>query len=450
MNETIAEVSREVQRIYAEAVDPLAARFSFEHRPSAGEISGAPMVLLLGNHSSGKSTFINHLLGQDLQRTGVAPTDDAFTIVSFAEKEQERDGAALATNPDLAFEGLVGFGPTFLSHLKMKSRPHELLREVTLIDSPGMIDAAKEGMGRGYDFTGVVRWFAERADVVLMFFDPEKPGTTGETLQVFMQALQGIDHKLLIVMNKVDQFQSLRDFARAYGALCWNLSKVIPRKDLPMIYTTFVPVDGAQSKLPTEDFEKARAELIQEIRRAPGKRIDNVLSQLNDHARRLKMHSRVISEAARDARHFRMEMEFIVTLLILFGIVGGIATYRTASSILIPAAILGCAILAAACAYLLARASLHRHEQQIIGGLQGIFERIYARELLVREHAEDILSIWRGVQPRTKEILEKLGPLSFKPIKRSEEERINRAIYDDIKQLRARLHKGGPVSTPAA
>ena len=28
---------------------------------------------------------------------------------------------------------------------------------------------------RGYNFPGVVRWFAERADVILLFFDPDKP-----------------------------------------------------------------------------------------------------------------------------------------------------------------------------------------------------------------------------------------------------------------------------------
>jgi hypothetical protein len=26
-----------------------------------------------------------------------------------------------------------------------------------------------------YDFEGTVKWFAERADVILLFFDPDKP-----------------------------------------------------------------------------------------------------------------------------------------------------------------------------------------------------------------------------------------------------------------------------------
>jgi hypothetical protein len=51
----------------------------------------------------------------------------------------------------------------------------------------------------------------------------------------------GLDHKLHIILNKADQFKKIHDFARAYGSLCWNLSKVIQRKDLPRIYTMCLP-----------------------------------------------------------------------------------------------------------------------------------------------------------------------------------------------------------------
>lgn len=93
-----------------------------------------------------------------------------------------------------------------------------------MVDSPGMIDSPMsrasvyepdptnpDAVGRrrgsdssrGYDFEGVVRWFAERADVILLFFDPDKPGTTGETLSILTNSLPGMDHKLYIVLNKV-------------------------------------------------------------------------------------------------------------------------------------------------------------------------------------------------------------------------------------------------------
>ena len=46
-----------------------------------GPLFLVPLVLLLGNHSSGKSSFINHLIGQKVQRTGAAPCDDGFTVI---------------------------------------------------------------------------------------------------------------------------------------------------------------------------------------------------------------------------------------------------------------------------------------------------------------------------------------------------------------------------------
>ena len=38
----------------------------------------------------------------------------------------------------------------------------------------------------------MVRWWAKRADLILLLFDPDKPGTTGETLDVLTKALSGL------------------------------------------------------------------------------------------------------------------------------------------------------------------------------------------------------------------------------------------------------------------
>ena len=47
--------------------------------------------------------------------------------------------------------------------------------------------------------------------MVLLFFDPDKPGTTGETLSILLHSLGGMDHKLLIVLNKADQFKKVSE-----------------------------------------------------------------------------------------------------------------------------------------------------------------------------------------------------------------------------------------------
>ena len=71
----------------------------------------------------------------------------------------------------------------------------------------------------------MVRWFAERADIVLLFFDPDKPGTTGETLSILLHSLGGMDHKLLIVLNKADQFEKVRKGWRLH--ICERLASLL-------------------------------------------------------------------------------------------------------------------------------------------------------------------------------------------------------------------------------
>jgi GTP-binding protein EngB required for normal cell division len=442
MQPLLDEVALSIRRLYRDAVDPLSAKFAFEKRPDEGEISGAPTVLFLGNHSSGKSTFINHLLGAPVQKTGLAPTDDAFTVLSFGGSEEERDGQAVVSTPTLPYAGLKNFGPQFLSHFKVKSRPVPILREVTLIDSPGMIDSPGEGSGRGFDFAGAVRWFAERADVVLVFFDPEKPGTTGETLQVFTQSLQGMDHKLLIVLNKMDRFESLSDFARAYGALCWNLGKVIPRKDLPHIFTTFIPVDGAvPSKLPTQDFVSAREELVKEVKRAPARRVDNLVTQFEEHAQRLRVHASVIDEAARTLRAFRLKLWGMLIVGVLFAALAGAITIWAQRAWWISATVFGSAALLAYGASFVINGLVRSESQHIISGLTSVFERLYARELLVRDRVDDLRALWDQVHPRVKTTLEKVGILSFPRLSAEDRDRLSGALEKEIPELRRKLQR---------
>jgi energy-coupling factor transporter ATP-binding protein EcfA2 len=439
MQALLDEIALAVKRIYRDAVDPLEAPYAFEARPAEGELAGAPMVLFLGNHSSGKSTFINHLLGLAVQKTGLAPTDDAFTVVQFGGADEERDGPAAVSNPQLPFGGLRDFGPTFLSHFRVKLRPVPLLRELVLVDSPGMIDAARADAGRGYDFTGVARWFAERADVVLVFFDPEKPGTTGETLQVFTEALRGLDHKILIVLNKVDRFSSLPDFARAYGALCWNLGKVMPRKDLPHLYTTFVPVEGApKPDLPMKEFEAAREELVREIRRAPARRVDNLITRLEDHARRLWVHARTVSEAKRELSRFRWKSWGMVALLVGIGALAGGAALQLGAGGGALTSIWGGTALLALAAQALVGGLVRSHGEKIVAGLDAVFERAFARELLMTERGDDLRSLWSKVRPRARLALTKAR---LPRLPGSARRRLEQAIEKEIPELRARLHR---------
>lgn len=243
---------------------------------------------------------------RNIQHTGVAPTDDSFTVIVSGTENAIKDGRTLVDDPDFGFGGLHRFGLPFLSHLSMKVCDNINTNDIILVDSPGMIDnpstsiTRNSSRDRGYDFMGVTKWFADKADVILFFFDPDKPGTTGETLQALTQALQGQDSKLHIILNKVDQFSKVHDFGRAYGALAWNLAKVIPRKDMPEINTICVPHDEEMKEpesqcLPLEDLQHIRQQVVDMIMDAPASRIDNMISKVSDSAQMLLLHSNIVN-----------------------------------------------------------------------------------------------------------------------------------------------------------
>ncbi len=428
------------KKAYDSFLDPLSARFAFHHAPASGEHRGDPMVLILGNHSSGKSTFINHMLGSEVQRTGLAPIDDGFTILAHGE-DDDKDGHAVVTNPELPFADLERFGPKFLSHFKMKRVKSPFLKGLCLVDTPGMIDAADAQLGRGYDFIASVRWFVERSDVVLVMFDPDKPGTTGETLKVFTSALLDIDHKLLIVLNKMDQFRTLRDFARGYGALCWNLSKVIPRKDLPMIFNTYVPVEGAPSPaLPLKDFADGREEVVAEIKRAPAKRIDNILTRLHDHSRRLRIQARVCSAAARTVKTIRLQFLGMALAAAAAGGAAAYLTYWLGAQWHITLAVAAGGLAAGAALHFLGKWQASSRKKEFNAGLTGVFESVYHKDLVLSGAADDLKSLWTSVQDRTVQAINTLGVENISPLKRSEEARLNELIASEIPALRSSVH----------
>jgi GTPase SAR1 family protein len=410
----LRQLERRVQAVYDNTLRPLAERVGFELPMSGRDAPGLPSVLFLGNHSSGKSSFINYLVGGDLQKTGLAPTDDGFTLITHGEKQDELDGQSAVTHPHLAYRSLQRHGPVFLSRLRLKTYPAPVLEQITLIDSPGMIDAAGTANSRGYNFTATVRHFAENSDLILFFFDPDKPGTTGESISIFTETLMGLEHKLLIILNKVDLFENIRDFARTYGTLCWNLSRTVKTKDIPHIFNIYLPgfarAPRASDSIPLQDFDVSREEVVAEIKRAPTRRADNLVSGLYQSARELSVLARVYFEASHQFRAVRNRL-LLIPLGVLF--LTGLLVYftwnsqepRTALLLLVAG------ILATAAASLGALLYLNRFRRQTFSpdGLDECFDRTFTRQLAFQERA-DLRALWSAVRTRTCTALEVIGP----------------------------------------
>ena len=299
------DLQLEIQALVEERLFPFFQQYRLGHGDLESILKWKPIVLFLGNYSSGKSTLVNELLGKEFQRTGQAPTDDSFTIISApeaGEKPREIPGATLVNDESLPFTALKSFGEKLVSHLHMRTVTSPVLNNLAIIDSPGMLDSVTE-KGRGYDFAGVIAELAKMADLVVLLFDPHKAGTIKETYSAIRNTLPEAsgEDRIVFAMSRIDECDNLGDLVRAYGTLCWNLSQMTGRKDIPRIFLTFSPRVSRTTKA-LEVWLEERTELKNKILAAPELRISHILQFVDRQANELAMAMEAMARFCRDGR----------------------------------------------------------------------------------------------------------------------------------------------------
>ncbi len=181
------------------------------------------MILLIGQYSSGKSTFVRYLIERDYPgiRIGPEPTTDKFVAVMHSEESNIIPGNALVLDSSKPFRPLIKFGGKFLNRFQASQVDSPALRSFTLIDTPGIL--SDNCSNDAYDYKGVIEWFAARSDRIFLFVDAHKLELSGDFQQI-VQMIRAYDDKLRIVLNKTDLI-SEQELIRIYGALMWFLGK---------------------------------------------------------------------------------------------------------------------------------------------------------------------------------------------------------------------------------
>lgn len=318
----IKALRSELLEMVAEYLSPVAMHYGYSDAPLETTIKWRPQVLLLGNYSSGKSTLINDFLGANIQKTGQAPTDDSFTVITYDDETSEgetirvtdeRDGKFLLNDPEYPFETLKKHGQRFSSHFKLKKVNSPFLKNLALIDTPGMLDSITE-RDRGYNYQDVIGDLAQIADLVLVLFDPHKAGTVREAHTSLRDTLPArtFEDRVLFVLNRIDECTSLNDLLRVYGTLCWNLSQITGRKDIPMIHLTYSPQDASAANQEIDDsylryLQNQREELKNAVLQAPCYRLDNLASFVEIHGERLAHFLEALISYRKRARKHRLK-----------------------------------------------------------------------------------------------------------------------------------------------
>ncbi len=324
-------------------LSPIASKYQYSSVALESKIKWKSTILVLGNYSSGKSTLINEFIGGKVQATGQAPTDDAFTIITCDDDishldsvvdgavYEERDGNVLLNDEQYPFEVLRKYGDKFASHFRLKKVKSAALRKLVIIDTPGMLDASSD-QKRPYDYQGVIGDLAMLSDLVLVLFDPHKAGTIKESHLSLRQTLpeKTFDDRVTFVLNRVDECSQLEDLLRVYGTLCWNLSSMTGRKDMPRVLLSYSPSVASPVNVGTSRFlhllDNQRQELNRVMLDAPRHRLDHLASFVEYHSRRLRHFLQELLEFRRAARTFYWRWSMF-SLLFVCALGSAAATY---------------------------------------------------------------------------------------------------------------------------
>lgn len=288
-----ALISARLKAMYKKSILPTEKRFRYDYfyeSPflSDVEFDSKPQVMLIGQYSVGKTSFIRYLLGRDFpgQRIGPEPTTDRFTVLINGPEERTIPGNALSVHPDLPFRGLERFGVAFLSRFEGSQMPSTVLKSITLIDTPGILSGEKQRLNRGYDFTSVVSWFAERADLIILLFDAHKLDISDE-LRTAIDVLKGHEDKIRCILNKADQIDR-QQLMRVYGALLWSLGKTMSSPEVARVYVGSFWDEPLKNLDNSELFEQEERDLMKDLAILPRQSAVRKINELVKRVRKVK------------------------------------------------------------------------------------------------------------------------------------------------------------------
>lgn len=302
--EVLTNVADGLKKLYKQKMLPLEEFYKFHdfHSPCLdnADFDAKPMLLLIGQYSTGKTTFIRYLLEQDFPglRIGPEPTTDRFIIVMGGDTETVVPGNALVVDPKKQFRQLSKFGNAFLNRFQCSQLPNQVLESISIVDTPGILSGEKQRIDRGYNFAEVIEWYAERVDRIVLLFDAHKLDISDEFRRV-IEGIKGYDDKIRIVLNKADMVDH-QQLMRVYGALMWSLGKVFNTPEVCRVYIGSFWNEPLHFDANRKLFELEEQDLFRDIQSLPRNAVLRKLNDLIKRARLAKVHAFIISYLKRE------------------------------------------------------------------------------------------------------------------------------------------------------
>jgi len=166
-------------------------------KSSIRQIDDLFLLVIVGEFNSGKSSFINALIGEKLLKEGVTPTTTQINIIRYDEQKKE----------------------TVLdAHTLLINAPVEILKEISIVDTPGTNAIIRE-------HETITNKFIPRSDLVLFVTSSDRP--LSESERTFLQSIRDWGKKLVIVLNKIDLFQNDEELSQVKKFIQDNIQSLL-------------------------------------------------------------------------------------------------------------------------------------------------------------------------------------------------------------------------------
>jgi small GTP-binding protein len=155
------------------------------------------LLVVVGEFNSGKSAFINALLGQQVLEEGVTPTTTRIHLLKHGSTTQR---TVVEASVDVV------------------CAPVDLLRDINIVDTPGT-----NAIHRQHE--AITREFVPRSDMVLFVTSADRPFTESE--RAFLQRIRDWGKKVVVVVNKIDILETPDDIVRIESFIADNARTLI-------------------------------------------------------------------------------------------------------------------------------------------------------------------------------------------------------------------------------
>jgi EH domain-containing protein 1 len=278
---------------------------SFGHVNIASDayFDSLPLVVVGGQFSTGKTTFIQDLLlGNNYSGSDVRPDPSTAHFTVLMHESTSRDvsldrvsGESLIRGAQLPFQAYAGLGRTFLSKLVLVRDRSDALKRMTVLDTPGILAAE---YGRDYDQLMVWRTLIKHADLVLLLFDMKSADIAPAFADVLNECATH-DDKVLLLLNKADALEPFQ-LLRVNGGLMWQLGRIFRRPEALRFHVGSFRDAKCQAPPSTPDFcatfRGERERVMERIGNLPRTTALGRVSQFHVFLKELSVHLEVLRQ----------------------------------------------------------------------------------------------------------------------------------------------------------